>query len=48
MPIPKDEAHFSEAALFEELAEDVEVVLTPPRGVPLQIWENLEEQKIKA
>lgn len=38
-------ANFLEVAYFNELAEDDEVTPTRPRGVPLQMWEDLEYQK---
>lgn len=39
----KDEAHFLEAAYFDELAEDGEIVTSKPRGIPLPEWKDLEE-----
>lgn len=40
-----DEVHFSEAAYFDELAEDGEVAPARPRGTPLPKWEDLEEEE---
>lgn len=34
-PFEKDEAHFSKAACFHELAEDGEIILAKTRAVPL-------------
>lgn len=38
----RDDAHFSEAAYFDELAKDGEATLARPRGFPLPIWEDLD------
>lgn len=43
----QEEAYFSEAALFVEIAEDGDIVSTRPRSVSLSVWEDLEEPKIK-
>lgn len=45
IPFQRDEAHFSEARYFDELAEDGEVIIAQPRGVQLPAWEDLEDNK---
>lgn len=40
----KNEAHFSEAVYFDELAEEGQVDLAWSRGTPLLIWKHLEVQ----
>lgn len=47
-PFHKDEAYFSEAAFFNELAKDGDNTPARVRGVPLPAWEALEEQKQKS
>lgn len=44
VPFQRDEAHFSEAQYFDELA-DGEVTIAQPRGVQLPAWEDLEGNK---
>lgn len=43
----EDEAHFSEVAFFDDLAEDREIVPPQPRGVSRPAWEDLEEPESK-
>lgn len=38
----RDEAHFFEAQYFVELAEEGEIAIARPRGVPLLAWEDFE------
>lgn len=47
MPILVDEVHYSKAALFDEFAEDREVILVRHRGVLVPAWEDLKEHKSK-
>lgn len=47
VPFQRDEAHFSEAHYFDELAEEGEVTITHPRGVQLLAWEDLKDKKTK-
>lgn len=44
-PLQKNEAHFSEAAYFDELADEGEVAAPRPRGVQPLMWEDLEGQE---
>lgn len=48
VPFQSDEAHFSEVQYFDELAEEGEVIIAQPRGIPLPAWEDLESNKNKA
>lgn len=41
----KDEVHLSEVQLFEKLAEEGEVAVARPRGIPLLAWEDLERNE---
>lgn len=38
----------SEVAFFDKIAKYGEVSLARPRGVPLPVWEDLQEQKAKS
>lgn len=38
----------SQRAFFYEIGEDREIALARSRGVPLPVWEDLEEQKPKS
>lgn len=44
-PFQRDEGHFSEAAYFDELAEEWEVAPARCLGIPLSAWEDLEGQE---
>lgn len=47
VPFQRDEAHFSEAQYFDELAEEGEVTIAQLRGVVLPAWEDLEGNRTK-
>lgn len=47
IPFTRDEAQFSEAQYFDELAEDGEAIIVRPRGVQLSAWEDLEGNEPK-
>lgn len=47
VPFQRDDAHFSEAQYFDELAEEGEVIIAQPRRVLLPAWEDLEDNRIK-